>query len=272
LWIHSSFFYTYPILIRLFLYLRNLRRISVVADVRDVAFGSHAAQLFSRCDHIIFCGQYTYNAYQRLVCQSRCSTTILELPVSISLDDLSQDVPLSNISDINRLSSPYLFFAGGLVSRKGIEAACNLVGSLRSSIPDIKLVVVGNARKISPLVRDELRNGRLIYLGPLPHSSTIELSRRSLLDINLSICDSTPRHAYEALYCGARVTLPLSCSVDVSNWSEFFIDPRLNPCEMADRAISIINLYRSNAKPDVRFDKHLFPVTSNFYRGILLCV
>jgi len=234
-----SYFHNYPSIMDKIIYLLSkLSKIKLIADVRDPRLPKRRFKKLYYYDNIICCSE---NVYQRFEFDTNLKSKLTLIPIVIDIPKITHKDKINNVLSVYQLSGKrYLFNGSGIDQKKGIHKALSVVEELRKYGEDISLVIAGKKRDWDTRCQKASDSGILQYLGTLPHNDVLALATGSVMDINLSIVDSMPRHSLEALASGARALFPYGIP-EFERTCHEYVAVSNNPVEIAVQIKKLIN-------------------------------
>ena len=163
------------------------------------------------------------------------------LPNGAPLDAITaaNDVPLS--SD---LPSEYVFTAGHLIQRKGVDVIITALGIAKNRGVKLNLVVAGDGpdrESLVQLARQQAVSGQVLFLGNRSHEEVLRLMKSCLVFVLASRAEGMPLVIAEAMACGKAV---IGSNVDgvpeiVQDGNTGVLVPPDDPKSLADALIRL---------------------------------
>ena len=240
--IHSSFINSpglFLIFIRLLKFIRP--KLHLILDVRDNLMPLHKRKKLIMFDRIICCSEQILHDYKSI---SGIQKKIAHIP--ILLTDLNHDSTnlLCNKFQLEDAVN-YIFYAGTIKESKNLHILINaFLKFVCPKKPDVMLVLAGELKTLNKDILYAIKNGSVIYLGPISNEETRGLIRTSCLCINLSENEGLPRFSLEVLTEGVPL-LFASGVLEFDKYCPHFSIQKITEEGVGNRILAALNEKRT---------------------------
>ncbi len=208
--VHYHTLASYRVLARL----APLFRARLVGDMRDLAARDEGASLasYQHCSRLI-CASENILAFLRD--RGFPADRLVHVPVPVRRPPPAPDGAVAEARARWGLRDvPFVLFVGAIRPAKGVRELLEAMPLVWARRPDLHLAMAGpltpegDALFAGGLAAHAGRDGRLRYLGPVPHDDVLLLLRAAEAFVLPSRSEGLPRSALEALALGVPAVLP----------------------------------------------------------------